>query len=32
MSLTIHPDKVVQQELESRGVDASVGVFGSHHV
>ena len=32
MSLTINPDIVVQQELQSRGVDSSVGVFGSHHV
>ena len=32
MSLTINPDIVTQQELQSRGVDSSVGVFGSHHV
>ncbi len=32
MSLTIQPDIVTQQELQSRGVDSSVGVFGSHHV
>ena len=32
MSLTIQPDQVVKQELETRGVDSSVGVFGSHHV
>ena len=32
MSLTIQPDIVTQQELEARGVDSSVGVFGSHHV
>ena len=32
MSLTIQPDQFVAQELESRGVDSSVGVYGSHHV
>ncbi|MCR4666801.1 MAG: DUF3626 domain-containing protein [Desulfovibrio sp.] len=29
---TIHADKVVQQELQSRGVDNKVGVFGEHKV
>ncbi len=32
MSLKIQADAVVKGELESRGVDSSVGVFGSHHV
>ena len=32
MSLTIQPDQFVAQELESRGVDSSVGVYGSHLV
>ena len=32
MSLKIQADVVVKNELESRGVDSSVGVFGSHHV
>ena len=32
MSLKIQADNVVKTELESRGVDSSVGVFGSHHV
>ena len=32
MSLKIQADTFVKNELESRGVDSSVGVFGSHHV
>ncbi len=32
MALTIQPDLVVAQELQSRGIDESVGVFGSHCV
>ena len=30
--MKIQPDQVVTQELAARGVDESVGVFGSHHV
>ena len=32
MSITIRPDVAVMQELQSRGIDKSVGVFGSHYV
>ena len=32
MALKIQADAVVKSELESRGIDSSVGVFGSHHV
>ena len=32
MSIQINPDQVAMQELAARGVDASVGVFGSHYV
>ena len=32
MSITINPDVAAMQELQSRGVDKSVGVFGSHYV
>ena len=32
MPITINPDAVAMQELQSRGVDKSVGVFGSHYV
>lgn len=32
MTIHINPDLVVQQELAQRGVDSSVGVFGSHYV
>ena len=32
MSLKIQADTFVKSELESRGIDSSVGVFGSHHV
>ena len=32
MSIHINPDQVATQELASRGVDASVGVFGNHYV
>ncbi len=32
MTIQIHPDLVVQQELASRGIDSSVGVFGDHQV
>ena len=32
MTIQIHPDLVVQQELAARGIDSSVGVFGDHQV
>ena len=32
MSLKIQADAVVKSELEARGIDSTVGVFGSHHV
>ena len=32
MTIHINPDPVVTQELAERGVDSSVGVFGSHYV
>ena len=32
MTIQIHPDLVVQQELATRGIDSSVGVFGDHQV
>ena len=30
--MKIQADQVTMQELAARGVDESVGVFGSHHV
>ncbi len=32
MTIQINPDLVVQQELATRGIDSSVGVFGDHQV